>query len=410
MKYRLLLAQWMVLATAMAAPQPSKPAKPPKPEGNRFLFILETSSGMTRLEHGGRQAVFDLIYSGVDGRMRRGDTYGIWPFNEQVYSGLVPMQTWDPQKRLEQASAVGRYLRTHKYEKEGNLQLLMKQVHAVVRGAQDVNIFVVTDGNTAFAGTLFDHVINAGFETNRMQVQSAKKPLVVTLVARKGAFTAASVTTAGEKIELAELPPVTNAVPEVAEVHAVDSPPGKAAGQVVAQSDLEGEPKTAQTTNAPAIDMSRALIMRGPKVTNPVPATIAATPVATVTSLTQATSTNEAPQVVTATPAPTTPTNEGRITATAQPSSAATTTEVRTATGPEPLPSYVPAQVEVSARTVEPPISVFAPPTGAAALPSLLLILGGVFVGASGVGAFIFLRRVRTAKEPSFISQGLDRR
>ena len=410
MKYRLLLAQWMVLATAMAAPQPSKPAKPPKPEGNRYLFILETSSGMTRLEHGGRQAVFDLIYSGVDGRMRRGDTYGIWPFNEQVYSGLVPMQTWDPQKRLEQASAVGRYLRTHKYEKEGNFQLLMKQVHAVVRGAQDVNILVVTDGNTAFAGTLFDQLINAGFETNRVQVQNAKKPLVVTLVARQGAFTAASVTPAGDKIELAELPPVTNAVPAVAEARAADSPPGKPLGQVVAQSDVEAESKTGQTTNAPAIDMSRALIMRGPKITNPVPATIAATPVATVTNVAQATPTDEAPPIVTAAPAPPKPTNEARITATAQPSSAATPTDVRTATGPEPLPPFVPAQVKASARAVEPPISVIAPPTGGSALPSLMLILGGVFVGASGVGALIFLRKVRTAKEPSFISQGFDRR
>ena len=390
MKYRLLLAQWMVLATAMAAPQqPSKPTKPPTPEGNRFLFILETSGGMTRLEHGGRQAVFDLIYSGVDGRMRRGDTYGIWPFNEQIFSGLVPMQTWDPQKRLEQASAVGRYLRTHKYEKEGNFELLMKQIHAVVRGAKDVNIFVVTDGNTPFAGTAFDQVINAGFETNRMQVQFAKKPLVVTLVARQGAFTAASVTPAGEKIELAELAPVTNAVPEVAQSSAAESAGGKPSGQV---SDAGAEPKTAQTTSAPAIDMSRALIMRGPKVTNPVPTTIAATPVATVTNVAQATSTSEAPPVVTAAPAPPTP-----------------TTEVRAAMGPEPLPSFVPAQVKASARTVEPPISVIAPPTGRSPLPGLLLILGGVFVGASGVGAFIFLRKVRTAKEPSFISQGLER-
>jgi hypothetical protein len=409
MKYRLMLAQWMVLATAMAAPQPSKPAKPPKPEGNRYLFILETSAGMTRLEHGGRQAIFDLIYSGVDGRMRRGDTYGIWPFNEQVFSGLVPMQTWDPQKRLEQASAVGRYLRTHKYEKEGNFELLMKQIHAVVRGAKDVNIFVVTDGNTPFAGTAFDQVINAGFETNRMQVQTAKKPLVVTLVARQGAFTSASVTPAGDKIELAELPSVTNAVPEVAEARAVDSPPGKPVGQLVAQSDVEAEPKTAQTTNAPAIDMSRALIMRGPKVTNPVPTALAATPVATVTNVAQTTSTNEAPQVVTTAPAPPTQTNETRATA-AAPTQSAATTEVRRATGPEPLPSFVPAQVKASARTVEPPISVMAPPTGTSALPSLLLILGGVFVGASGVGALIFLRKVRGAREPSFISQGLERR
>jgi hypothetical protein len=409
MKYRLVLVQWMVLAaTAIAAPQPSKPAKPPKPQGNRFLFILETSSGMTRLEHGGRQAVFDLIYSGVDGRMRRGDTYGIWPFNEQIFSGLVPMQTWDPQKRLEQASAVGRYLRTHKYEKDGNFELLMKQIHAVVRGAKDVNIFVVTDGNTAFAGTAFDQVINAGFESNRMQVQVAKKPLVVTLVARQGVFTAASVTAAGDKIELAELAPVTNAVPEVVEAPAATAPSGKSSGQVVAQSEVEAEPKTAQTTNAPVIDMSRALIMRGPKVTNPLPTTAAATPVATVTNVAQGTSTNETPRVVTGAPAPQMPTNEARTTTSAQPPSAAAT-EVRAATGPEPLPSFVPAQVKASARTVE-PISVIAPSTGSSALPSLLLILGGAFVGASGVGALIFLRKVRSAKEPSFISQGLERR
>ena len=403
MKYRLVLVQWMVLAaTAMAAPQPSKPAKPPKPVGNRFLFILETSSGMTKLEHGGRQAVFDLIYSGVDGRMRRGDTYGIWPFNEQVFSGLVPMQTWDPQKRLEQASAVGRYLRTHKYEKEGNIPLLMKQLESVVRGAQDVNIFIVTDGNTAFAGTLFDQVINAGFEANRSQVLNGKKPLVVTLVARQGAFAAASVTPAGDKIELAELPPVTNAVPAVAEAPAEEATPGKSSGKV-SQNGVEGEPKTAQTTNAPAIDMSRALIMRGPKVTNPAPTSVAVA----ATNAAQGTPTNEAPPVATTVPASRTPTNETRTTATASTQSA--TTEVRAGAAPEPLPSFVPAQVKASARTVQPPVSVIAPLTGAP-LQSLLLILGGILVGASGVGAFVFLRKVRSAKEPSFISQGLDRR
>jgi hypothetical protein len=55
-------------------------------------------------------------------------------------------------------------------------------------------------------------------------------------------------------------------------------------------------------------------------------------------------------------------------------------------------------------------MSVVAPPTGASALQSLFLILGGILVGASGVGALVFLRKVRSAKEPSFISQGLDRR
>lgn len=389
MKYRLMLAQWMVLATAVAAaPQSSKP---PKPEGNRFLFILETSSGMTSLEHGGRQAIFDLIYSGVDGRMRSGDTYGIWPFNEQVYSGLVPMQTWEPQKRLDHASAIGRYLRTAKYEKDGNFEVLVKEIQAVVRGAKDVNIFVVTDGNTRFAGTPFDRVINAGFEANRALVHVTKKPLVVTFVAREGALTAACVTPAGQKIELAELVRVTNAVPETAEAPTAEEPAAK---------------PVARATNAP-IDMSRALIMRGPKSTN-VGAAITMTPPA-VTNEVVAATTNEGPEVVTTESAESVTTNEV-VEAVASPAPAATS-EVHVAEAPEPLPSFVPAQVKASARTIEAPISVIAAPTAhRSALPNVLLMLGGAFVGASAVGALLFMRKVRSAKQPSIISESFGRR
>jgi hypothetical protein len=387
-----MLVQWMVLATAMAAPQPSKPSKAPGPEGNRFLFILETSTGMTRLEHGGRQAIFDLIYSGVDGRMRGGDTYGIWPFSEQVYSGLVPMQTWDPQKRLDQASAVGRYLRAHKYEKDGNFEVLVKQIRAVVRGAKDVNIFVVTDGNTAFAGTPFDEVINAGFEANRALVRDAKRPLLVTLVAREGVLTAACVSPAGDKIELAELTRVTNAVPQKVQAPTATEP---------AQSQV------AAATNAAPVDMSRALIMRGPNTTTNSTELIGSRP-ATVRSEPVAATTNDASPVVSTAPPP--PTKEATATQTS-PTTSTVASEVRATQAPEPLPSFVPAQVKASARTVQPPISVLTPPTAprTSVLPSVLLLVGGAFVGASAIGAFLFLRKVRTNKQPSFISQGLER-
>src|SRR5688572_27973542 len=126
MKYWLVLVQWMVLVTAVAAPvkAPHKPAPP----GNRFLFILETSLPMSRLEHGGRQAVFDLIYSGVEGRMRTGDTYGVWTFNEQHSAGVYPMQTWEAQKNLEHASFLGRFLKTQNYAKDGDFTNVLKQL------------------------------------------------------------------------------------------------------------------------------------------------------------------------------------------------------------------------------------------------------------------------------------------
>src|SRR5687767_13157288 len=208
MKSWLVVVQWMVLATAMAAPvglaqaasstartnSPARrtPATPAKtiPDGNRFLFILETSAAMNKLEHGGRQAIFDLIYSGMDGRMRNGDTYGIWTFNELPYVGFYPMQIWDARKNLEQATAAGRFLKTRKYEKNGNLTNLLQQVQTVVRMVKDLNVVIVTDANTLSSGTPFDPEINAQYLAHAPQVRETKRPLITTLTARAGQFTA----------------------------------------------------------------------------------------------------------------------------------------------------------------------------------------------------------------------------
>src|SRR5258705_5803304 len=261
MKLCLFLVQWMVLVTAVAAP--AKTSKNAAPSGNRFLFVMETSAAMNRLEHGGRQAIFDLIYSGLDGRMRKGDTYGIWTFNQNVYAGVYPMQVWEGQRNLEHASAAGRFLKGQKYEKEPNLTNVIKYLQMVLRTAKDVNVFLVTDGAGAMAGTPFDEAINASYRTNRAQVRELKRPLVTALTARNGQFTGACVSPAGEKILLADLPSLTHAVPQVEVVNTKNPPtltnstPKTPADQVVAIVDAEADTDvtnlaTSQLTN-PAV-------------------------------------------------------------------------------------------------------------------------------------------------------------
>src|SRR5467141_3701397 len=87
-------------------------------DGNRFLFIVETSSGSSRLEYGGRQAAFDLIYTGVSAQMHAGDTFGLWTFNEGVFAGVYPMQIWTPDN-IELATSAGQFLKQQRYEKKG---------------------------------------------------------------------------------------------------------------------------------------------------------------------------------------------------------------------------------------------------------------------------------------------------
>jgi hypothetical protein len=55
--------------------------------------------------------VFDLIFSGIDGYMRDGDTFGVWTFDEEVGTGKFPMQVWNSEKPLEGASRAATFVR-----------------------------------------------------------------------------------------------------------------------------------------------------------------------------------------------------------------------------------------------------------------------------------------------------------
>src|SRR6266567_3189871 len=85
----------VILGLALAPSFAGEPTRPPKApaDGNRFLFVVATSQSMERFEHSGRQAVFDLIYSGIDSQMRAGDTYGVWTFSDQIHAGVFPFKS-----------------------------------------------------------------------------------------------------------------------------------------------------------------------------------------------------------------------------------------------------------------------------------------------------------------------------
>lgn len=419
MKYCLFVFQWMVLATAWAGT--NKPApKPQPPPGNRFLFVVETSTSSARLEHGGRQAVFDLIYSGMEGRMRGGDTYGIWTFSETVTAGAYPMQIWQPKEALNQASQAGRFLKTRTYEKEGKLEPVFKQLSAVLRVARDVNVILVTDGTSPVQGTPFDQMINAQFATNAVQVRETKKPLIATLTARNGQFTAAEVTLAGDPITLADLPKpaspdtntvvlassngLTNLAINLPQVSPPQTNSTKPIGKVVALVDLESQASKGQATNTTA----KAPEPRPGRVdTNDV----ASTPGAILISRTsEPTETNSLPTQTNSAPAA--ETNAVPAVATVpspSPPPTASPTNIAETPLPEPLPKIVPAQIRVEAR--EPIPRPVQPPTPQGSLfANIMLVLGGLFVGGGAVATIVWIRKFRHPRQASFISRGMDQR
>lgn len=213
---RIVIACLAVLAVLLNAATPTNlpPRKTQLPPGDRFLFVVDTSSGMSKFATGSRQVVFDLIYSGISGHMRPGDTYGLWPFNEEVQAGKFPMQLWKT-NALDLASTAGRFLREQPCEKKARLDLALDKIKVVVNTVKDLTAFIITDGRTAFEGTPFDENLNTTAKKRADEARKIRKPLIVTLVARGGDFASWSVTLPGENIPMPEhsLPPVIAQAP-----------------------------------------------------------------------------------------------------------------------------------------------------------------------------------------------------
>ena len=81
-------------------------ASPAAARGNRYLFVVDTTSSMTRLGTPLQKMLSDLIAGGLEGWMRTGDTYGLWMVSDRLLTDY-PMQVWDEsRKEIQAANAV----------------------------------------------------------------------------------------------------------------------------------------------------------------------------------------------------------------------------------------------------------------------------------------------------------------
>jgi hypothetical protein len=215
----LILCTWAGLGAERASSRATP--KPPTPPSNaqRFLFIVNTSASMRRLEHDGRQALFDMIYTGLDGYMQTGDTYGLWTFNDQITAGAFPMQGWNTNQLLSLASRATLFVKEQPYSgKKPCLEGVVTAAQSVLRVVEDLNILIISDETPHLQGTPFDDLVNGLYEKFADEVHRTGKPIVTSIVARDGLLANATVTLAGERIFL---PPRPELVP----------PPAPAASQ-----------------------------------------------------------------------------------------------------------------------------------------------------------------------------------
>ncbi len=177
----------------------------------RYLFLIDTSSTMSRQKAMTTETVSKLILSSIAGRIQPGDTWGLWTFDDQIRTNVFPALKWDPRVRREIAAGAYRFLNDQRFKKKNwSLEKPLAAISDEAKLSGDLTVFLFTDGSRPVKGTPFDNPINEIFKRHAPGMRKAKKPFVTVLVAQEGTFAAQAVNPGGESIYVPRLASATS--------------------------------------------------------------------------------------------------------------------------------------------------------------------------------------------------------
>lgn len=372
------------LAVARAA-EPAGNA-PARPQPERWLLIVDTSSAMERRAKAVEGVVGELLVSGMNGQMKPGADLGIWTYNKELHAGVAPMQTWDPARSNVIAGRSVQFLSRQEYRSKGKSEPVLAELARVVSDSRQLTVVWLSDSSQTIAGTPFDDLINAAYAKYRPSLAKTRVPLVTVLRVYHGKYIGQNISVSPWPIEFPPFPI------EPEKTNAIAKPVVAKPAEPVKSIYISREPEKTNVVKAAA----------EPHVTDvkqhPSPEVVPAV-----------TATNQAPPVVTSPPP---------VVATAQPApvptpAPAVAEPAPVVKPPEPKPVEVTAPA-VTAPKIPTPEVVAPAPTVAATVETSPkrnwpLVVGIGFLGVASVAALMLARRARRPKPISLITRSLDR-
>ncbi len=167
-----------------------------------FLFIVDTSSAMSRLAEPAQQTLFNLIATGFNGAMRPGEEFTIWTFNDEINARDVPVLAWTPLLNQSLAVHAAQHIKLQKFRHACRMDRLVPQVLAAMKSTELLVVVIVSNGNEVIVGTPFDRKINVTYGARAAEMRAAKKPFVTTLAAQRGEIVDFAVTLGNEPVVL----------------------------------------------------------------------------------------------------------------------------------------------------------------------------------------------------------------
>lgn len=399
-------------------------------EENRFLFVVDVSSGMSKPAPQALRAMLDMVASGMQSQLQPGDTLGIWTFNDQLHTDF-PMQVWAETNKARVAENIATYWRTLSFGKKPHLETLLPSLFSVIRDSRTLTVLWINDGSIALHGTPFDTQINQLQAEYARELREANQCFVTVLACRKGEVVDFAVnssigpfrippamlpTPKPKAPEVAVKPPPTNPAPVVKpkEMRRIVISPAPATSSntaALAAITVPGQTNHSMETNTVKVETPIA-----PAEAKPAPATTVA-PQAPLVAVVAPVITN--PAVMAPPPAPAkiptvaeTPPTPATAPSPVLNSNAARAATVDTTIAQPPMKQAATAasETQASAPATNPPATPDTQPTAKEGSLPARLIAAGVLLIVAIVIIFVLLGFLRKGRaHPSLITESIKR-
>ena len=184
------------------------PASAPAPaaSSNRFLFVLDVSAPMRKHTQDVVNVVQSILSSSASGQLHNGDTIGVWTFNDDVHTGIMPLETWSVDDSDEIVMRIAEFIRQQDYEKKSRLDMVMAPIAKVIKMSDILTVFIVSSGAGQISGTPYDDDINAQYRACLHDMGKKQMPIVTVLQGKDGKFIRYTVNALPWPVVIPELP------------------------------------------------------------------------------------------------------------------------------------------------------------------------------------------------------------
>ncbi len=175
-----------------------------EPQERRWLFVFGTSSAMKKRLPAVESEIKTLLLASTNALLAKGDSLGIWTFDDHLHLGEFPLTTWTAEGNSLMVSNLTTFLHRQHFGGSQKLDALQPTLNRIIEDSERLTVVIFCDGSEEIHWTPYDKGINEVMKRAAAERKKTAQPVVVLLRTQTGKYVGATVT----------LPPLTvNAPP-----------------------------------------------------------------------------------------------------------------------------------------------------------------------------------------------------